>query len=441
MKKIAVVGTGYVGLVTGVALSEIGHHVTCIDIDEAKVARMQKGESPIYEPGLDEMMTRNIEAGRLHFTTIHQEGFVGKDVAYIAVGTPELEDGTADLRFIESVAKDIAKNITSGITVVTKSTVPVGTNDYILGLVNDQLVNDVKVEIVSNPEFLREGSAIYDAFNGDRIVIGSDSEKAATLLEEINKPFGIHIYKTDVRSAEMIKYAANAFLATKITYINEISNLCERLGANIVDVAKGIGLDDRIGKHFLRPGIGYGGSCFPKDTSALVKIAKAVDYDFNLLQAVIHTNEKQQTSLVDKAEKRFGSLEGKRVALLGLAFKPNTDDMREAPSIAVSQRLIESGASVVGYDPIAIDNARRILPGAVEYASSVEEAVKGSDIVFILTEWDEVKALDLSLIKDHTTSKTLFDGRNCFDLDTVKEANIEYHSMGRVSVERVEILV
>lgn len=441
MKKVAVVGTGYVGLVTGVSLSDIGHDVTCIDIDETKVESMKLGVSPIHEPGLDELMTKNIQAGRLQFTTNHKEGFANKDVAYIAVGTPEKADGTADLRFIEAVAKDIAQNVTGDIVVVTKSTVPVGTNDYIKELIAKHLVGGFTVHVVSNPEFLREGSAVYDTFNGDRIVIGADNEEAAALIEEINAPFGVPVFKTDIRSAEMIKYASNAFLATKITYINEISNLCERLDADILDVAKGMGLDDRIGKHFLRPGIGYGGSCFPKDTSALVKIAKAVDYDFNLLQSVINTNKRQQTSLIDKAEKRFGSLDGKRIALLGLAFKPNTDDMREAPSIAVSQRLIESGASVVGYDPIATENAKRILPGAVEFALTVEEAVKGADIVFILTEWDEVKAIDLSLIKDHTTSKTLFDGRNCFDLSEVKEANIEYHSMGRVSVDRVEVLV
>lgn len=441
MKKIAVVGTGYVGLVTGVALSEIGHHVTCIDIDEAKVARMQKGESPIYEPGLDELMKRNIEANRLHFTTSHQEGFVGKDAAYIAVGTPEKEDGTADLRFIESVAKDIAVNVTSDITVVTKSTVPVGTNDYVIGLIKDQLVNDVNVDIVSNPEFLREGSAVYDAFNGDRIVIGSDSEEAAALLEEINRPFNIPVYKTDVRSAEMIKYAANAFLATKIGFINEISNLCERLGANVEDVATGMGMDGRIGNQFLRAGIGYGGSCFPKDTSALVKIAESVDYDFELLQAVVTGNKRQQLVMVDKAKDVIGELRGKRFALLGLAFKPNTDDMRESPAIAISRELLLAGAEVVAYDPIATENATHFMPEGVKYVASSSEALKSADAAFIVTDWDEFKDLDLAVFERELNEPLVFDGRNCFDLNKVAETTLSYYSIGREPVIHTETKV
>lgn len=439
MKKIAVAGTGYVGLVTGVALSDIGHEVTCIDIDEAKVKRMQAGESPIYEPGLDELMTKNIEAGRLHFTTSHNEGFANKDAAYIAVGTPEKEDGTADLRFIEAVAKDIAQNITGDITVVTKSTVPVGTNDYINETIQENLAGSYKVEVVSNPEFLREGSAVFDAFNGDRIVIGADSEEAASLIEEINKPFGVAIYKTDIRSAEMIKYASNAFLATKISFINEISNLCDRLDANVEDVAVGMGMDGRISAQFLKAGIGYGGSCFPKDTSALVKIAETAGMEFELIKSVMNVNKKQQLLLVDKAKEVLGNLKGKKIALLGLAFKPNTDDMRESPAIAISGSLLAEGAEVVAYDPIATQNAQFFMPGGVEYVNSAEEAINGSDTVFIVTDWEEFKSLELSVFEEKLQEPVVFDGRNCYDLEQVKAANIDYYSIGRRAVTREEV--
>lgn len=442
MKKIAVIGTGYVGLVTGVALSDIGHDVTCIDIDKNKVARMQNGESPIYEPGLDDIMKRSIAAGRLHFTTSHTEGFSGKDVAYIAVGTPEREDGTADLRFIEAVAKDIAQHITDDITVVTKSTVPVGTNDYVIGLIQDNLVQDVHVEIVSNPEFLREGSAVYDAFNGDRIVIGSDSKAAGDVIEEINKPFGIPVYRTDVRSAEMIKYAANAFLATKIGFINEIANLCDRLDANVEDVAAGMGLDGRIGHQFLRAGIGYGGSCFPKDTSALVKIAETVDYDFELVKAVVSGNKRQQLIMVDKAKEVMGDLKGKSIALLGLAFKPNTDDMRESPAIAMSRELLLAGAHVTAYDPIATANAQMFMPDGVQYVGSKEEALAGADAAIIVTDWNEFKDMELETFENRMAEPLVFDGRNCYDLRAVKEANLTYYSVGRKPVlpEGVKVL-
>jgi UDPglucose 6-dehydrogenase len=439
MKKIAVAGTGYVGLVTGVALSDIGHEVTCIDIDEAKVKRMQAGESPIYEPGLDKLMTKNIEAGRLLFTTSHKEGFANKDAAYIAVGTPEKEDGTADLRFIEAVAKDIAQNITGDITVVTKSTVPVGTNDYINETIQENLAGSYKVEVVSNPEFLREGSAVFDAFNGDRIVIGADSQEAASLIEEINKPFGIAIYKTDIRSAEMIKYASNAFLATKISFINEISNLCDRLGANVEDVAVGMGMDGRIGAQFLKAGIGYGGSCFPKDTSALVKIAETAGMDFELIQSVMNVNKKQQLLLVEKAKEVLGSLKGKKIALLGLAFKPNTDDMRESPAIAISGSLLAEGAEVVAYDPIATPNAQYFMPGGIEYVNSAEEAINGADTAFIVTDWEECKNLELSVFEEKLQEPVVFDGRNCYDLEQVKAANIDYYSIGRPAVTREEV--
>ncbi|WP_431803265.1 UDP-glucose dehydrogenase family protein [Halobacillus andaensis] len=433
MRTIAVVGTGYVGLVTGVSLSEVGHTVTCIDIDEEKVFKMQQGLSPIYEPGLSEMMTRNIDENRLFFTTQHEEGFKGAEVIYIAVGTPEKEDGSANLAFVEQVAKDIATNISQDTIVVTKSTVPVGTNDRIQEIINQYLVEKVKVDVISNPEFLKEGSAIHDSFNGDRIVVGSYSEEAANMIEEINKPFGVPVFRTDVKSAEMIKYASNAFLATKISFINEISNICERLDANVEDVANGMGLDKRIGDKFLNAGIGYGGSCFPKDTKALIQIAGNVEYDFELLRGVVKVNQKQQGLLLEKLNERIPDLKGKRIAVLGLAFKPNTDDMREAASLVVTEELINLGAEVVAYDPIAMDNAKRILNDEVQYANGVEEAINGSDATLILTEWDEVKNVDIDVFES-MNYPLVIDGRNCLSIEEMKEKFIEYHSIGRPSV-------
>ncbi|WP_010648025.1 UDP-glucose dehydrogenase family protein [Oceanobacillus massiliensis] len=439
--NISVVGTGYVGLVTGVSLSEIGHTVTCIDIDEAKVEKMSQGQSSIYEPGLDELMKQNIQEGRLYFTTDHKTGFENADVIYIAVGTPENAEGAADLSYVMKAAEDIAAHIRKDAIVVTKSTVPVGTNEKIKQTIMLNLVNDVHVDIVSNPEFLKEGSAIYDSFNGDRIVVGADNEKAANVIEEINKPFGVSVYKTDIRSAEMIKYASNAFLATKISFINEIANICELVDANVDQVAEGVGMDQRIGDKFLKAGIGYGGSCFPKDTKALIKIAGNVNYDFELLKGVVHVNKKQQALLIDKLYDRFPSIKGKRVAVLGLAFKPNTDDMREAASLIVTEKLIEQGAEVIGYDPIATNNAKRLLSSKMTYADSVEDAIKHSDVALILTEWDEIKNIDLHAFQTMKTPIVL-DGRNCFDLETMKANGIEYHSVGRPSVyQNEEVLI
>ncbi|MRX73677.1 nucleotide sugar dehydrogenase [Bacillus lacus] len=432
--KIAVVGTGYVGLVTGVCLSEIGHHVTCVDIDEQKVEKMRQGISPIFEPGLEELMKNNIDRGLLTFTTNHKEAFSDAHAAYIAVGTPQREDGQADLRFIEQVAVDIAANLTNDIVVVTKSTVPVGTNERVKRILLKNLAGDYKVDVVSNPEFLREGSAVNDTFKGDRIVIGAENPEAADLIEAVNKPFGIPVFKTDIRSAEMIKYASNAFLATKISFINEIANLCEKLEANVEDVAAGMGMDDRIGNKFLNAGIGYGGSCFPKDTSALVQIASYVQHDFNLLKSVIEVNKVQQHMLIQKAKTRFGSLEGRRVALLGLAFKPNTDDMREAASIVLAQELVKEGAEVVAYDPISIENAKKLLPAQTVYVNSPEEALLAADFAFIVTEWKEVKALTPEDFKERMKLPIIFDGRNCYNLNEMEKHNIEYYSVGRKPV-------
>lgn len=431
--KISVVGTGYVGLVTGVSLSEIGHQVICIDINEVKVEKMKRGISPIYEPGLSELMNKNIIENGLTFTTSHKEAFQDAEVIYIAVGTPEEPDGSANLSFVEQAAKDIAEHITQNVVVVTKSTVPVGTNHKILKIIKANLPSNLQVEVASNPEFLKEGSAIHDSFHGDRIIIGADSGHAIEVLEEINKPFGIPIYKTDIKSAEMIKYASNAFLATKISFINEISNICELVGANIENVAAGMGLDQRIGSQFLKAGIGYGGSCFPKDTKALIQIAGDFEYDFKLLKGVVSVNKKQQGLLVNKLKACFAALQGKKIAILGLAFKPNTDDMREAASISVTDELLRQGAEVIAYDPIAIDNAKSILNPRVDYAYSIEEAVVGCDAALILTEWDEIRKMDINLF-NRMKQPLVIDGRNCFALDLMKQSKIEYHSIGRPSV-------
>lgn len=428
--NISVIGTGYVGLVSGVALSEVGHHVTCLDINEEKVAQLLRGESPIYEPGIEEMMKRNIKSGHLHFTTDYKEACDEADALYIAVGTPEKEDGTADLRFVKAVVDSVAENVTDTITVVIKSTVPVGTNDWVQSLFDEQA--EVVVNVVSNPEFLREGSAIHDTFYGDRIIIGADNEAAGDVVAAINKSFDIPIFRTDRRSAEMIKYAANAFLATKISYINEISNMCDIMNANVEDVAKGMGMDKRIGSGFLNAGIGYGGSCFPKDTSALLKQAEAQGMPFPLMRAVIDTNADQQLKLIDKAEDRFGSLKGKKIAVLGLSFKPNTDDMRAAPSIPVTSRLVLDGAEITAYDPIAMEAAKNVLPKAITYTDSVKECIQDAEVIFILTEWKEILSDLLSLIRENNKKVVMFDGRNSYGYQELKDMDlIEYYSIGR----------
>jgi UDPglucose 6-dehydrogenase len=432
--KISVVGTGYVGLVTGVCLSHIGHDVTCIDIDESKITRLNKAISPIYEPGLSELMEENISKDRLHFTSDFFEGLHQSDAVYLAVGTPQSIDGSADLSFIRSAATMVAENLSNDIVVVVKSTVPVGTNDQLKELIQSN--TRYNISVVSNPEFLREGTAIYDSFNGDRIVIGSDSPEAADLVADINEPMNVPILKTDTRSAEMIKYASNAFLATKISFINAISNLCEKVNANIDLVAEGIGKDSRIGNKFLKAGIGYGGSCFPKDTHALLQIAQRNGLPFDLLDSVIDINEKQKSTLIEKARKRFGTLLGKRIALLGLAFKPGTDDMRESPAITIAEELVKEGATVIGYDPVATENAQRILPNEVLFAESLEEALLSADAVFIVTDWDEIKSFEVL-----EKSKVVFDGRNCFDLKEVELYEIEYYSVGRPDVVKVKELI
>lgn len=434
--NITVVGTGYVGLVTGVCLAEIGHHVTCIDINKEKVEQMKQGISPIYEPGIENLMRENIEKRRLKFVSQHKEGFVEAQIIIIAVGTPQNIDGSADLSYIKKTAIDIAQNITKDVIVVTKSTVPIGTNEYIKQVIINNLIIKANVEVVSNPEFLREGSAIYDTFNADRIVIGAETEKIASIIENMYLPFNVPVFKTDIRSAEMIKYASNAFLATKISFINEISNFCEIAGANIEEVAAGMGKDKRIGQQFLNAGIGYGGSCFPKDTAALLKMGNDKNFDFRIIQSVIQVNNSQKKLLIQKALERFGDLQGKSIALLGLAFKPNTDDMRESSAIDVTEELLNLGANVIAYDPIAIPNAIKMLNTQIEYTKTMKEALYEADCAFILTDWEEFKKIELSRFQNLMKEPIIFDGRNCFSLSDVQKYDIEYHSIGRPTVLR-----
>ncbi len=438
MKNITIVGTGHVGLVTGVTLAEIGHQIVCYDVDETYIAQMQTGISPYYEPGLNDLLKKNLNNGQLVFTSNPKQALENAEIIYIAVGTPTDENGSVNLRYIKEAAKTIGENVTKQeIIVVTKSTVPVGTNKLIKKLIENNFLPTGKVHIVSNPEFLREGSAIYDSFSADRIVIGTDNEKAAAIIEEINKPFGIHIFKTDLSSAEMIKYSSNAFLATKISFINEIANLCEKVGADIEEVAHGMGLDFRISAPFLKAGIGYGGSCFPKDTRGLIQMATEVEQSLEILEAVIKVNQQQKHVLINKAKERFGNLTDKKIALLGLAFKPNTNDVRESISIEIASQLSIQGAKVTAYDPIALSEAKQILGEQITYAHSIEEAITNADMVFIATDWDEIKDFPLKKYEMLMHDPIIFDGRNCYSLDMVSKYPIEYYSVGRPSQDHL----
>lgn len=428
--NIAVIGTGYVGLVTGVCLADIGHMVTCIDIDEQKVHKMQQGISPIYEPGLEDLMNKNISAKRLFFTTYHKDGIANADAIYIAVGTPQTEDGSANLDYVIRVSKDIAQNAMRDGFVITKSTVPVGTNRLIQQTINQNLKNNIKLEVISNPEFLREGHAIFDTFKGDRIVIGANSEQIAKEVSEIYKPLNLPLILTDIESAEMIKYASNTFLATKISFINEIANICEKVGANVIDVAKGMGMDNRIGAAFLNAGIGYGGSCFPKDTNALLNIAKNAGYEFKILKDVIQINLEQKRLFVQKILDILGSIENKNIAVLGLAFKPDTDDIREAPSISIIQELLSLGATIKAYDPVAVCSAKKLLPKEVVYKDSIEDTLIEADACLIVTEWREIKEMNLSKMEQLMKTPIIFDGRNCFSREKIRNYNINYYPVG-----------
>ncbi len=434
MYKIVVAGTGYVGLVTGACLAEVGHSITCVDIDEHKVEIMKQGISPIYEPGLEELLKRNYELGKLDFTVDYKNAYRDADVVFIGVGTPEREDGSANLDYVFNVCKQIAENIEKDCLVVVKSTVPIGTNDRVEEFLKENLVNDVKIEVASNPEFLAQGTAVIDTLHGSRIVIGVESENAENILREIYNPFNQPIVCTNRRSAEMIKYASNDFLALKISFMNEMANVCEIVGANIEDVAKGMSYDKRIGDKFLNAGIGYGGSCFPKDTKALHWLANDNGYEIKTIKAAIEVNENQKFKLFRKAKERFGSLKGKRVAVLGLTFKPGTDDLREAPSIPNVRRLLDEGAEVIAYDPVGIENYKRIYPTEIRYTINPFEAIQNADMVFIFTEWREIKDIGLDSYKNMMKTPVIFDGRNCYMISEAEKVGIEYYSIGRKSI-------
>ncbi|QDV09754.1 UDP-glucose 6-dehydrogenase [Planctomycetes bacterium Poly30] len=432
--RIAVVGSGYVGLVAGTCFAESGNTVTCIDIDEKKINGLREGIVPIFEPGLEELIKRNVRDGRLHFTTDYSEGMKDAQVAFIAVGTPPGEDGGADVQYVLAAARSIAEHMTAYTVIVDKSTVPVGTAKK----VEDAMAPIAKHEfdVVSNPEFLKEGAAIDDFLKPDRVVIGANTERAARIMTELYEPFvrtGNPIYTMDVASAELTKYAANAMLATRISFMNEIANVCELVGANVDNVRKGIGSDDRIGSRFLFSGIGYGGSCFPKDVKAIIHTADKHGYDFKILKSVEDVNADQKLLMFRKITQHFGEdLTGKRFALWGLAFKPNTDDMREAPAIVLSRALKAAGATVIAHDPEAMDEARdHYLGDEIEYAAGPMEAAQGADALVIVTEWSEFRRPDFDALKAALKSPVVFDGRNIFPRKTVEELGFTYHGVGR----------
>jgi UDPglucose 6-dehydrogenase len=431
--KITVVGTGYVGLVTGTCLAETGNEVICVDIDTEKVQRMQQGEVPIYEPQLDVLFERNIQAGRLSFTTSLDLGLQHGDIVFLALPTPEDQDGSADLSYVLGVAEEIGKKITSYKVIVDKSTVPVGTADQVRAVIAKNARSEF--DVVSNPEFLREGFAVEDFLKPERIIIGSNSERATEWMKKLYNPFvrsGNPILVMDERSAELTKYAANAFLATKITFMNEIANYCERVGADVDKVRLGMGSDSRIGKRFLFPGIGYGGSCFPKDVKALYKSGREEDYNFRILEAVMQVNQEQKTILIPKIEQYFqGDILGKKIAVWGLSFKPETDDIREAPSLEIIQSLLEKGADISVFDPEAMPHVQRKIGNQITYATSMYEAITDADALVICTEWSIFRTPDFAKMKQLLKQPAIFDGRNVYDIADVQEAGFDYFSIGR----------
>jgi len=431
--KIAVVGTGYVGLVSGTCFAETGNHVICVDIDERKVAKLSNGEITIYEPGLEKLFLRNVKEGRLNFTTSLADGIKDAMVIFLALPTPPGEDGSADLKYILGVANNIGKLLTGYKVIVDKSTVPVGTSDKVTAAIAANYKGEF--DVVSNPEFLREGVAVDDFMKPDRVVIGTTSERAKKIMNDLYAPYvrqGNPVIFMDEKSAELTKYAANSFLATKISFMNEIAQLCEKLGADVDMVRKGIGSDDRIGKRFLFPGIGYGGSCFPKDVQALIKSSEQVEYDFKILKAVETVNAKQKLHLVPKIKAHFNNdLKGKHFALWGLAFKPNTDDIREAPALYIIEALLKEGATISAYDPEAMNNVKNIIGDKITYAEGQYQALDNADALIIATEWSEFRTPDFEIIGSKLKNKAIFDGRNLFDIKQVKELGYFYESIGR----------
>lgn len=438
--KISIVGTGYVGLVTGTCFAEVGLEVTCIDIDSKKIENLKKGILPIYEPGLEEMVLRNLENGRLKFSTDLANSIRDSAVAFIAVGTPPDEDGSADLKHVLGVAREIGENMEDYCVVVTKSTVPVGTAKKVHDEISRALANrgaDIEFDVASNPEFLKEGAAVQDFLRPDRIVIGVGSERAQKLLQKLYHPFTLNghpLIMMDIPSAEMTKYAANSMLATKISFMNDIANLCELLGADVNLVRKGIGTDPRIGNKFIYPGAGYGGSCFPKDVKALISTGEENEYELKVLKAVEEVNQRQKTVLFKKMEERFGAdLKGKTIAVWGLSFKPKTDDMREAPSLVVIESLLEAGCKVKAYDPVAMPEAKRMIGDKIEFCQNQYDALEGSDFLAIITEWSEFRSPDFVRVGSMLNQRIIFDGRNIYDPVEMRELGFEYHGIGIIN--------
>lgn len=436
--KIAIVGTGYVGLVSGACFSEMGIDVTCVDIDEQKIVRLLNGEIPIYEPGLEELVKRNVDAGRLHFTTDLTTCLDDVEVVFSAVGTPPDEDGSADLKYVLEVARTFGRNIKKYTILVTKSTVPVGTAKKVKAAIREELDKrgeDIDFEVASNPEFLKEGAAIKDFMSPDRVVVGVESERAQKVMAKLYRPFlmnNFRVYFMDVPSAEMTKYAANAMLATRISFMNDIANLCELVGANVDNVRKGIGTDDRIGKRFLYAGCGYGGSCFPKDVKALVHTGLENGYHLRVIEAVEEVNERQKYIVFEKLGKAFdGNLKGKKIAIWGLAFKPETDDMREAPALVIIDELLNAGAEVVVYDPVAMDECRRRIGDTVTYAKDMYEAVIDADAIALVTEWKLFRVPSWTIIRKAMRGNVVVDGRNIYDSDELREMGFKYSRIGQ----------
>jgi len=431
---IAVIGTGYVGLVTGACFAEFGVEVTCVDVDETKIEKLKKGVIPIYEPGLDSIVEKNSHAGRLHFTTDIKKAVEDALVVFLAVGTPPKEDGSPDMSFYRQASKDVAEAMNGYKVLVTKSTVPIGTGKWLRKFVSENLKVQTDFGVASNPEFLREGAAIDDFMRPDRVVIGSNEDKAIEIMKELYRPLYLietPIVITSLEAAELIKYAANAFLATKITFVNEIANLCDAIGCDVHDVAKGMGMDNRIGRKFLHPGPGYGGSCFPKDTRALTTVADQFGVETRIVDAVIEANERQRDMMLCKIEKLVGDLNEKQIGVLGLSFKPETDDMRESPAVDIIRMLQQKGAKVCAYDPVAMDEARHCLDGGVEFAENEYEAIRDADALVIVTEWNQFRALDMERVKQLLKSPKVIDLRNIYKPEDMRELGFEYVGVGR----------
>lgn len=430
---IAVIGTGYVGLVTGACFAEFGVDVTCVDVDVTKIEKLHKGIIPIYEPGLDQIVEKNVKAGRLHFTTDIKSAVEKALVVFLAVGTPPREDGTPDMSYYRQAAKDVAEAMNGYKVLVTKSTVPVGTGKWLREFVSENLKMDTTFGVASNPEFLREGAAIQDFMRPDRVVIGSNDDEAISVMKDLYRPLYLietPVVITSLEAAELTKYAANAFLATKITFINEVANLCDAIGCDVHDVARGMGMDNRIGRKFLHPGPGYGGSCFPKDTRALTTVADQFGVETRIVDAVIEANERQRDAMIPKIEKLVGDFQGKLIGVLGLSFKPETDDMRESPAIAIVHAMIKLGARVRAFDPVAMEESKHYING-LEYAEDEYDAISGADALVIITEWNQFRALDMEKVRELLNAPKIADLRNIYEPADMRELGFEYVGVGR----------